>query len=109
VRRVYAGRAFDGSAGVFVRADRGGDRLIARGMSERNASKVARLLNDDDQPSIERCAEDVARAFHEEYERLAPDYGWATQQVSRVDWDDLPENQRALMVHVVSNVLPGRY
>lgn len=52
-----------------------------------------------------RDAERIARAFHEEYEQMAPAYGWETQKKSRVAWDDLPDNQRKLMVHVVGNLL----
>lgn len=57
----------------------------------------------------ERFAETVARAFHEEYEHLAPLYGWTTQEASRVEWDDLPENQRKLMVHVVGDLIAMGY
>lgn len=53
----------------------------------------------------ERAGVTIARRFHEEYEHIAPMYGWTTQEASRVDWDDLPDNQRKLMVHVVANLL----
>ena len=56
-----------------------------------------------------RMAEVVARRFHEEYEHLAPLYGWETQERSRVDWDDLPENQRKLMAHVVGTLIALGY
>lgn len=46
----------------------------------------------------------IARQFHEEYEHMAPAYGWETQEASRADWDDLPSNQRRLMVHVIGNL-----
>lgn len=49
--------------------------------------------------------EDIARRFHDAYERLAPRFGWETQQRSRVEWDDLPEENRALMVAVVAEVV----
>ncbi len=50
-----------------------------------------------------RAIRDVitARRFHEMYEALAPDFGWQTQERSRVSWDKLPDNQRELMVAVV--------
>jgi len=56
-----------------------------------------------------RAAEVIARSFHKEYEFLAPIYGWATQEASRVDWEDLPDNQRKLMVHVVGTLLAMGY
>lgn len=56
-----------------------------------------------------RFAEVVARKFHDEYEHLAPLYGWETQERSRVEWGDLPENQRKLMVHVVGNLIAMGY
>ena len=47
----------------------------------------------------------VATAFHENYEQLAPLYGWETQEASRTKWNDLPDHQRRLMIHTVGNVL----
>lgn len=57
--------------------------------------------------------EDVARMFHETYERLAPDYGYRTREASAKPWDKVPEQNRALMVATVTEVLaaldlPGR-
>lgn len=53
----------------------------------------------------ERTTERIARRFHEEYEALAPAHEWATQEASAVPWDDLPDNQRRLMVNVVANLI----
>ena len=57
--------------------------------------------------------EDVARMFHETYERLAPDYGYRTREASAKPWDEVPEQNKALMVATVTEVLaaldlPGR-
>ncbi len=43
-------------------------------------------------------SEAVARLFHETYERLAPEYGYTTRPVSAVAWEDVPENNRRLMI-----------
>lgn len=43
---------------------------------------------------------DLARDFHETYERLAAGEGWETQKNCRVDFDDLPEANRNLMMAV---------
>lgn len=51
-------------------------------------------------------AEDVARRFHEVYETLAPSFGWETQERSSVPWDELPEENRKLMVAVCRLVIP---
>lgn len=48
--------------------------------------------------------DDVARAFHEAYERLAPGFGYKTRDASAVPWEDVPENNRALMVATVQQV-----
>lgn len=57
--------------------------------------------------------DDVARLFHEIYERLAPDYGYETRPESAVPWEDVPPANRALMNAVVREVfdvvLPRRY
>lgn len=47
----------------------------------------------------------IAREFHETYERLAPAHGWMTQAASAVKWEDVPEENRALMVSVVQELL----
>jgi hypothetical protein len=46
-------------------------------------------------------AERVARAFHEAYERLAPDFDYDTRAASAKPWDQVPEANRNLMIAVV--------
>ncbi len=50
----------------------------------------------------------IAKAFHETYERLAPEFGWETQEVYQVPWDKLPLVQRWLMIGVVDHLLNTR-
>jgi len=47
----------------------------------------------------------VARAFHETYERLAPKHGYETRPESAVPWEQVPANNRRLMVDVADTVL----
>lgn len=47
----------------------------------------------------------IARAFHEHYERLAPRFGYETREASAVPWDDVPEQNRGLMIAVVETLL----
>lgn len=49
--------------------------------------------------------EGLARLFHETYERLAPEHGYETRRDSAVPWDDVPENNRRLMVATAFRVL----
>jgi len=49
--------------------------------------------------------EDVARLFHETYERLAPDFGYETRRESAVPWEDVPEQNKRLMVAVAAEIL----
>ena len=51
------------------------------------------------------CPMDLARLFHKTYEELAPKHSWETQKVSRVEWVDVPNNNRALMVEVATVIL----
>lgn len=51
-------------------------------------------------------AEAVARRFHEAYERLAPDFGYRTREASAKPWDEVPEQNRALMIAVCAELLP---
>jgi hypothetical protein len=48
---------------------------------------------------------EIARLFHEAYERLAPQFGYETRRQSAVPWDEVPENNRRLMIATVSEVL----
>ena len=49
--------------------------------------------------------ESIARRFHDAYERLAPHYGYETRAESAVPWDDVPAQNRALMVATVRAAL----
>jgi len=50
--------------------------------------------------------ESIARAFHEAYERLAPSFGYETRKASAVAWEQVPDNNRALMTAVAAEVAP---
>jgi hypothetical protein len=50
-------------------------------------------------------AEELARRFHEHYERLAPDFGYDTREASAVPWEQVPEPNRSLMIAVATEVL----
>lgn len=50
-------------------------------------------------------AEQIAQAFHEHYERLAPDFGYKTRRDSAKPWTEVPEQNRRLMVATVAAVL----
>ena len=49
--------------------------------------------------------EELARAFHETYERLAPDFGYETRRESAVAWEQVPENNKNLMIAVCAELL----
>jgi hypothetical protein len=53
--------------------------------------------------------ESVARLFHEAYERLAPQFGYETREETRVDWADVPSNNKHLMIAVAGEVLAMLY
>lgn len=50
-------------------------------------------------------AEEIARRFHESYERLAPSFGYETRKESAVPWEDVPAQNKGLMIAVVRDVL----
>jgi hypothetical protein len=52
-------------------------------------------------------AEDLARRFHETYERLAPSFGYETREASAKPWSEVPENNRNLMIAVCAEILEG--
>lgn len=53
-------------------------------------------------------AEELARFFHETYERLAPQHGYETREETAVPWDQVPAENRGLMIAVAEEVL-GRF
>lgn len=55
------------------------------------------------EPRIYDVAE-VARLFHEHYDRLAPDYGYKTREESAVPWSEVPEANKQLMKATVQAV-----
>ena len=49
--------------------------------------------------------ERIARLFHENYERLAPGFGYETRRDSAVPWAKVPERNRTLMIATVAAVM----
>lgn len=45
-------------------------------------------------------SEQLAKLFHETYERLAPDFGYETRKASAVPWEQVPERNKRLMIAV---------
>jgi hypothetical protein len=50
----------------------------------------------------EGWADFVARCFHSEYERIAPQFGYATRPDSAVTWENVPETNKRLMRSTVA-------
>jgi len=50
-------------------------------------------------------AEELAKLFHETYERLAPYYGYTTRRSSALPWERVPEPNKSLMIEVAEVVL----
>lgn len=48
---------------------------------------------------------DIAEAFHDSYERLAPEFGYKTRDASAVPWQDVPEANKKLMMATVKDLL----
>lgn len=55
--------------------------------------------------ALRMAPENLARLFHENYERLAPDYSYETRKDSAVAWDDVPLKNQNLMVATAIAVL----
>ncbi len=52
--------------------------------------------------------EEIAKQFHETYERLAPEFNYETRLQSRVPWEDIPKENRELMIAVVEDLIYRR-
>lgn len=49
--------------------------------------------------------EQLAKLFHDTYERLAPSFGYETRKESAVPWEQVPENNRKLMITVAAKII----
>lgn len=49
--------------------------------------------------------EQLAKMFHETYERLAPQHGYETRKDSCKPWLEVPERNRNLMIAVCQELL----
>lgn len=49
--------------------------------------------------------EELARSFHESYEKLAPSHGYETRKDSAVPWEAVPEKNKKLMIATAGAVL----
>jgi hypothetical protein len=49
--------------------------------------------------------EALAQRFHETYERLAPEFGYETRTPSAKPWNEVPEQNRNLMIAVCREIL----
>jgi hypothetical protein len=47
----------------------------------------------------------VAKSFHEEHEKQAPEFGYKTREASAVPWADVPEQNKKLMISVAYSLL----
>jgi hypothetical protein len=54
---------------------------------------------------MDLTAELLARTFHDSYERLAPSFGYDTRDDSRQPWEQVPEDNRKLMVATAEAVI----
>lgn len=54
---------------------------------------------------IDTIVDEIAQAFHERYERLAPEHGYETRKESAVSWENVPEKNKSLMRAVVKSLL----
>lgn len=50
-------------------------------------------------------AESVAKLFHDTYERLAPFFDYETREATRAPWEQIPEQNKRLMITVVTEIL----
>ena len=60
-------------------------------------------------PQETMSAEQLAKDFHETYERLAPKFGYETRKDSAKPWNEVPENNRKLMTAVCAEILSRGY
>jgi len=50
-------------------------------------------------------AEQIAKFFHDTYEKLASQHGYKTRKESAVPWSKVPNNNKSLMIAVAGKVI----
>ena len=50
-------------------------------------------------------AEQLAQIFHDNYERLAPEFGYTSRKTSAVPWVNVPEPNKSLMIATAKAVM----
>lgn len=48
---------------------------------------------------------ELAKFMHDEYEKVAKEVGWNTQELCKVEFKDLPKGNQAVMLEVARRVL----
>ena len=61
--------------------------------------------NHEEEKPMPKIEEQVARAFHETYELLAPTFNYETRKASAVPWSKVPGKNKQLMIAVVKSLL----
>ena len=49
--------------------------------------------------------EKLAKWMHDEYEEIAKEKGWETQKRSRVNFEDLPEENKKTMITLAERII----
>lgn len=75
---------------------------------EEYATQIKLLHRQREEARKYREAEEVAQAFHETYERLAPSMGYETRKGSQVPWADVPADNKRLMIATARSLLSNR-
>ncbi len=62
------------------------------------------VVEEDEPTNNTAAAEKLAQRFHERYEELAPEYSYKTREASAVPWEDVPNNNKQLMIAVCAPI-----
>lgn len=91
--------------------EHGHDALRTAYRSGWESAMIAVRAHDRQADTVQGDPEALARRFHETYEALAPTFGYETRRASAVPWEDVPEQNKRLMIAVCAELtgeIPGR-
>ncbi len=80
------------------------DVEVAEAEAAARADMDAQAQYEAEQEELERIY-NLAKFMHDEYEKAAKVVGWNTQDKCKVEFDDLPEANRKVMLTVARRVL----
>lgn len=72
---------------------------------KRRFERAEQAIEAEFKKSLPADSEELAKMFHENYEELASKFNYKTRKASAVPWENVPRDNKALMIAVAGEIL----